>query len=144
MKLFFKTPGEMQPILARLFEFILKNFHDVDLRDRTYFFYNLMQKDIILAQQIICGEKATLDSIYREMEGEYLERIYSQFNTLSVIYQKPEEKFIKTNEIVMTKDPEKVIKPDNVGVETTQNTHTDLLVNIRLTIRESRLHQLTN
>ena len=67
----------MQPILGRLYELILKNFHDVDLRDRTYYFYNLMQKDIVLAEQIICGEKVTLDNIYSELEGDYLEKIYS-------------------------------------------------------------------
>ena len=124
----------MQPILGRLYEFILKNFHDVDLRDRAYFFYNLMQKDINMAQHIICAEKATLDNIYREMGGEYLERIYSQFNTLSVIYQKPEEKFTKSNEL---KEPEKLLnKVQKVQEEVKQitNTNTDLLVIVPLLI----------
>ena len=45
-KLFFKYPGEMQPILGRIFESILKNYQDVDLRDRVYYYYNLLKKDI--------------------------------------------------------------------------------------------------
>ncbi len=120
----------MQPVLGRLYEFILKNFHDVDLRDRTYFFYNLMKNNINLAENIICGEKATLDNIYREMEGEYLEKIYSQFNTLSVIYQKPEEKFIKSNDII-AKEAEKIVTkvPEKKQSETQQtNTNADLIV----------------
>jgi hypothetical protein len=132
-KLFFKTPGEMQPILGRLYEFILKNFHDVDLRDRTYFFYNLMQKDISLAENIICGEKATLDNIYHEMEGEFLERIYSQFNTLSVIYQKPEEKFVKGSELISpqpTNTTPLVEKKtqESKTTNSTNNENTDLIV----------------
>jgi len=119
-KLFFKTPGEMQPVLGRLYEFILKNFHDVDLRDRTYFFYNLMQKDVALAEHILCGENVTLDNIYREMEGEHLEKIYSQFNTLSIMYQEPEEKFVKGTEMVANKE-QPLLKQEK-SEEKTQNT----------------------
>lgn len=122
----------MQPILGRLYEFILKNFHDVDLRDRTYFYYNLMKNNINLAEHLICGEKATLDNIYCEMEGEYLENIYSQFNTLSVIYQKPEEKFTKSSDII-AKEADRINTklPEKKHTETQQtNTNTDLIVRI--------------
>ena len=94
-KLFFKTPGEMQGILGKVYEMILKNYHDVDLRDRTYFYYNLLQKDIEMAKYIICGEDNVVDNFYTDMDDEYIDQVYSQFNTLSIIYQKPEEKFIK-------------------------------------------------
>lgn len=124
----------MQPVLGRLFEFILKNFHDVDLRDRTYYFYNLMQKDIALAEHIICGEKATLDYIYDEIEGDYMEKIYSQFNSLSIVYQKPEEKFIKA-ELLNGKENEKALiekedtpKDEGKQIKTNTNSNADLLV----------------
>jgi AP-4 complex subunit beta-1 len=94
-KLFFKSPGEMQIILGKIFEMILKNYHDVDLRDRTYYYYNLMQKDIGLAEFIICGDSSAVDYLYTDMDDEYLDQIFSQLNSLSVVYRKPEEKFIK-------------------------------------------------
>jgi hypothetical protein len=96
-KLFFKTPGEMQNILGRVFEMILKNYHDVDLRDRAYYFYNLMESDIETAKYIICGEPTLIDYFYSDLDDEFIDQIYSQFNTLSVVYRKPEEKFIKTH-----------------------------------------------
>jgi AP-4 complex subunit beta-1 len=97
-KLFFKTPGEMQMILGRIFEMILKNYMDVDLRDRTYYYYNLMEKDIELAEQIICGQSGSaVENFYHDLDEENLDQIYSQFNTLSVIYSKAEEKFIKSH-----------------------------------------------
>jgi len=95
-KLFFKSPGEMQIILGKIFEMILKNYHDVDLRDRTYYYYNLMNKDIGLAEYIICGDYSAVDYLYSDMDDEYLDQIFSQLNTLSVVYRKPEEKFIKS------------------------------------------------
>lgn len=98
-KLFFKTPGEMQEILGKFFEMVLKNYHDVDLRDRTYFFYNLLKNNVELADFIISGERVVIDEYYDDFEGEALETIYSQFNTLSVIYSKPEEKFVRSNDI---------------------------------------------
>jgi AP-4 complex subunit beta-1 len=96
-KMFFKSPGEMQIILGRVFEMVLRNYHDVDLRDRTYYFYNLMGKNIDLAESIICGEGAYVDNLIYDKDDENLEQIYSQFNTLSVIYSKPEEKFLKSS-----------------------------------------------
>ena len=94
-KLFFKTPGEMQPILGKIFQMILTNYKDVDLRDRTYYYYNLMKKDINTAEYIICGQPTIVDYYYSEFDDEYIDQIFAEFNTLSIIYRKPEEKFAK-------------------------------------------------
>ena len=94
-KLFFKSPGEMQPILGKIFELILNNYKDVDLRDRVYYYYNLMKKDINLAEYIIAGQPNVVDYYYSEFDDEYIDQIFAEFNSLSIIYRKPEEKFIK-------------------------------------------------
>ena len=94
-KLFFKNPGEMQPILGKIFELILTNYKDVDLRDRVYYYYNLMKKDIKLAEYVICGEQNVVDYYYSEFDDEYIDQIFSEFNSLSIVYRKPEEKFAK-------------------------------------------------
>jgi len=94
-KLFFKSPGEMQPILGKIFELILNNYKDVDLRDRVYYYYNLMKKDINLAEYIICGQPNVVDYYYSEFDDDYIDQIFTEFNSLSIIYRKPEEKFIK-------------------------------------------------
>jgi AP-4 complex subunit beta-1 len=94
-KLFFKSPGEMQPILGKIFQLILNNYKDVDLRDRVYYYYNLMKKDINLAEYIICGQPNVVDYYYSEFDDDYIDQIFAEFNSLSIIYRKPEEKFIK-------------------------------------------------
>ena len=94
-KTFFKFPGEMQKILGFVFNYILTNYNEVDLRDRVYYYYNLMKKDINLAEFIICGQPTIVDYFYSDFDEEYIEEIFSQFNTLSVVYRKPEEKFTK-------------------------------------------------
>ena len=94
-KLFFKNPGEMQVILGKTFEYCLKHYTDVDLRDRVYYYLNLMKKDINLAEYIVCGQPTIVDYFYSDFDEEYIDQIYSQFNTLSIVYRKPEEKFTK-------------------------------------------------
>ena len=85
----------MQPILGKIFELILNNYKDVDLRDRVYYYYNLMKKDINLAEYIICGQPNVVDYYYSEFDDDYIDQIFAEFNSLSIIYRKPEEKFIK-------------------------------------------------
>jgi hypothetical protein len=62
----------MKSILGKLYEMILKNYHDVDLRDRTYYFYNLLKNDVELAQFVIQGERVVVDNYYDDFEGDNL------------------------------------------------------------------------
>ena len=126
-KMFFKSPGEMQPILGHVFDTILKNYQDVDLRDRTYYYYNLMKKDINLAGYIICGEPTVVDYFYSDFDEEYIDQIYSQFNSLSVVYRKPEEKFTKytgleDDEEQKEQEETKEEQPNNKPVENINET----------------------
>ena len=80
---------------SKIFDSILKNYQDVDLRDRVYYYYNLLKKDINQAEYIISGEPTIVDYFTNDTEEEYIDQIYSQFNSLSILYRKPEEKFTK-------------------------------------------------
>ena len=114
-KLFFKSPGEMQPILGKIFELILNNYKDVDLRDRVYYYYNLMKKDINLAEYIICGQPNVVDYYYSEFDDDYIDQIFAEFNSLSIIYRKPEEKFIKyTPDDLNEEDEDKADEEDQI------------------------------
>jgi hypothetical protein len=93
-KLFFKSPGEMQSILGKVFDFVINNFNDIDLKDRAMYFYNLIKSDIEEAEYIICGERAQIDR-FISTDDELNDVVFSEFNTLSIIYNKPEEKFIR-------------------------------------------------
>ena len=54
-----------------------------------------MKKDIKLAEYVICGEQNVVDYYYSEFDDEYIDQIFSEFNSLSIVYRKPEEKFAK-------------------------------------------------
>lgn len=124
IKLFFKNPGEMQKILGKIFTMILKNYKDADLRDRTYYYINLLKKDINLAEFIINGGNNNggqniINSFYNDFDDEYVEQIFNQFNSLSVIYRKPEEKFNKYA-------PEDILEEDKDDEDDGQNEEPNL------------------
>jgi len=54
---------------------ILKNYHDVDLRDKTYYYYNLLKTDVELAEFIILGERVLINNYYDDFEGDQLVNI---------------------------------------------------------------------
>jgi hypothetical protein len=96
-KLFFKRPGECQPILGSLLKQLIQSCDNCDLRSRAVMYYNLLRTDVGLAQEIIAGnDKApSIDVFYEDEDNEKKEKIAREFNTFSVIYQEPQEKFLK-------------------------------------------------
>ncbi len=74
----------MKEILGKLYEYILKNYYDVDLRDRTYYFYNLLKNDVDRAEFIIAGERTVIDKFYDDFEGENLVSLNLRYTTYSL------------------------------------------------------------
>lgn len=96
MKLFFKRPPEMQQMLGQLFEISVGDASHADVHDRALLYYRLLEKDITLAEHVICGNKKQITDFAEEEGAEYKDRLFNEFNTLSIIYNKPSEMFIVT------------------------------------------------
>ena len=60
--MFFKTPGEMKPILSQLFSLCLSQEVDVQVRDRSLFYYRLLSSDLQKAAEIINADKLPISS----------------------------------------------------------------------------------
>lgn len=118
-KLFFKSPGEMQEILGKVFDFIFNSFNDIDLKDRAFYFYNLLKSNVEEAEYIICGERVVVENFINSKE-ELFDKIFSEFNSLSVLYNKPEEKFIKKY-VDDEKEEENTTNNDNDDNEYNEN-----------------------
>lgn len=74
---------------------MIKSAVDTELKQRAVFYYRLLKSDIALAEKIVNGDKAQIDEFYEDKNEELKERLFLEFNTLSVVYQKPSEKFLK-------------------------------------------------
>ena len=84
----------MQDILSKVFELIF-SLSDVDLKERAAYYYNLLKIDIEEAEFIILGEGRAQVDAFLDGDSSNFSKVFREFNTLSVLYGRPSEKFIK-------------------------------------------------
>lgn len=96
-KLFFRRPAEMQHMLGRLLDAAISDVSFSDVHDRALLYYRLLQHDVHKAKAVLTNSAAISGSFVEEAPSEVQDRIFEEFNTLSVIYGEPGERFI-TNE----------------------------------------------
>merc|ERR1712048_994021 len=87
-----------QQMLGRLLDCACNDLTKVDVRDRAVFYYKLLQCDPKKAEKIVACPKISINSFVNIEEREVTEKIFKEFNTLSVVYKKPAELFINVDE----------------------------------------------
>ena len=97
MKLFFKRPPEVQKMLGRLFKAAIEDTSNVDVRDRALLYYRLLQHDVHEAARVVHGAKVIVDAFVDSDNVETKDRIFDEFNKLSVLYGMPADRFINLN-----------------------------------------------
>lgn len=124
-KLFFKRSPEMYPILVRMYKYVLKQSTDADLRQRVMFYYRLLNQDIKLAEKIICStmtmHSQDYTQFFEDLQSEKRERLFLEFNTLSIVYGRPSEKFLKDKALKYSLASEKKYYPKERGFKNVEN-----------------------
>ncbi|CAA0821331.1 Beta-adaptin-like protein A [Striga hermonthica] len=92
MKCFLRRPPETQKALGAALSAGLADFHQ-DVRDRALFYYRLLQYDVSVAERIVNPPKQAVSVFADTQSSEIKDRIFDEFNTLSVVYQKPSYMF---------------------------------------------------
>ncbi|CAK5060108.1 unnamed protein product [Aphanomyces euteiches] len=101
LKLFFKRPPEMQSMLGRLLQSAINDTHNQDVRDRALFYYRLLAQDVNAAAQIVRQFQPELVDVFAEMvETDLQEKLFREFNTLAVVYNKPSETFVAPSHMI--------------------------------------------
>eukprot|EP00475_Leptophrys_vorax_P041247 TRINITY_DN77800_c0_g1_i1.p1 TRINITY_DN77800_c0_g1~~TRINITY_DN77800_c0_g1_i1.p1 ORF type:complete len:749 (-),score=222.35 TRINITY_DN77800_c0_g1_i1:88-2334(-) len=94
MKLFFKRPPEVHKMLGRLLAKVIENSEEVDVKDRALLYYRLLRYDVLEAARVVNTPKIIVDAFVDLHDVELNDRLFEEFNTLSVVFQKPSEQFI--------------------------------------------------
>ncbi|XP_020105678.1 beta-adaptin-like protein A [Ananas comosus] len=92
MKCFFKRPPETQKALGAALAAGLADTHQ-DVHDRALFYYRLVQYDVTVAEHVVNPPKQAVSVFADTQSSEIKDRIFDEFNTLSVVYQKPSYMF---------------------------------------------------
>lgn len=92
MKCFFKRPPETQKVLGAALAAGLADFHQ-DVHDRALFYYRLLQYNVSVAERVVNPPKQAVSVFADTQSSEIKDRIFDEFNSLSVVYQKPSYMF---------------------------------------------------
>ena len=119
VKLFLKRAPEMHYSIETLFKTIFEQAESTDLLDRAWFYYKLLESDPVAADQIVNCHKNPIEMFYEDNKEDRLDLLMQEFNTLSVIYQKPSQAFSSlSKELINTSGPEVAIKTSAIGADT--------------------------
>ena len=98
MKLFFKRPPEMQAMLGAA---LLAGSRDLnqEVHDLARFYYRLLEKDARAAERVVNSRDKSAVHTFKEsvMEEKTFDKVFTEFNTLSVLYGRPAETFVDSN-----------------------------------------------
>ncbi len=78
-------------------EQVIKNSVDTDLKQRAVFYYRMLRHDPAVAEKIVNGSYGKIEEFYEDKNEEIRDRLFLEFNSLSVVYQRPSERFLKDN-----------------------------------------------
>ncbi|CAI5470132.1 unnamed protein product [Closterium sp. Yama58-4] len=87
-KLFFKRPPECQKMLGAVLAHGLAESQQ-DVHDRALLYYRLLRAGVGVAEQVINPKKQPVSVFVDSQGSETRDRIFDEFNSLSVVYQKP-------------------------------------------------------
>ncbi len=94
MKLFFKRPPELKAMLGKLLQKAIADVGRIDVRDRAMLYYRLLKFDVHEAARVVNCPKNIVESFVESEDKEQKEKIFQEFNTLTVVYGIPAEKFL--------------------------------------------------
>ncbi|CAE8620563.1 unnamed protein product, partial [Polarella glacialis] len=95
VKLFFSRPPEMQKMLGKLLQQAIQESAHPDVRDRAILYYRLLEHSAEEARRVICAPKEVVEEFQEEMDADFRDRVFDEFNTLSTIYKQPAAKFLQ-------------------------------------------------
>lgn len=95
MKLFFKRPPEMQPVLATIFKLLINDFSHADVHDRALLYYRLLRNNVRAAAQVVCAPKDAVQNFLEDDNSDVRDKLFEEFNSMSVVYNLPSVAFIR-------------------------------------------------
>ena len=90
----------------------MQTCNDAHLKQRAIFMYRLMQTDLAKAQEFALSGTGAFEEFFEDKNDEVRERLFQEFNSLSVVYQKPSERFLKETELKHSLASEKKYYPE--------------------------------
>lgn len=108
LKLFFKRPPEVKGMLGRLLKATLEaEEEEAAVRDRALLYYRLLRTDPAEAAAVVgaTGDRVAAGAFLPDMSAAEKDAIFSEFNSLSVVYDRRASAFIADKYLAATVAP---------------------------------------
>ncbi|GBG33090.1 AP-1 complex subunit beta-1 [Hondaea fermentalgiana] len=105
-KVFFRRPPEVHAMLKRLLTTMLNDTSDTNLHDRALLYYRLLRHDVQEARRCITCAKSPVVEFAEERLSGLKQQLFEEFNTLSILYDKPAEQFVDEKHLETTSIPQ--------------------------------------
>ncbi|CED84504.1 vesicle-mediated transport-related protein [Phaffia rhodozyma] len=96
VKLFIRRPVAGQELLPKVLKLATEEAENPDLRDRGFFYWRLLSTDPTGARDIVLAEKPPISTETDRMDRGLLDQLLMHTGTLSSIYHKSPQTFIRT------------------------------------------------
>jgi hypothetical protein len=90
----------------------MTNCTDSHVRQRAVFLYRLLKTNLQTARQVAEIESGEFEEFFEDKSDESRERLFWEFNSLSVVYQRPSERFLKDSVLKQAQASEKKYFPE--------------------------------
>lgn len=95
VKFFLKKPDSAKDLVTKVLNLATENSDNPDLRDRGFVYWRLLSTDPEAAHRVVLAERPTVNDDTYQIDGALLDTLISNISTLSSVYHKPPESFVK-------------------------------------------------
>ncbi|KAL4461506.1 hypothetical protein ABPG74_016130 [Tetrahymena malaccensis] len=95
VKLFLMRPQDGYDLVHKLLQQATNNCENPDIRDRGYIYWRLLGQSPELAKKIVYSERPEISDNTYVLETALLDKLIENIGTLSSVYYKPPEQFVK-------------------------------------------------
>lgn len=123
MKTFLKCQSEESfTLLNSLFQFASNECDSADIREKGYIYYRLINLSPELASQVVLSEKPRISEDSNNMNSSIVDKLLDNLGTLSTIYSKIPEQFVRKGNNLNTGEEEDLeLEEERFEVEEKQN-----------------------
>merc|ERR1719464_1649444 len=95
VKLFLKKPDKAKTLVQRVLNLATESSDNPDLRDRGYVYWRLLSTDPTASRKVVLAERPVISAETFSLPQEYLTLLLENLSSLSSVYHRPPEEFVR-------------------------------------------------
>lgn len=104
VKLYLKRPEDSKQLMEDVLNMSTERSDNPDLRDRGYIYWRLLASDPEAAKNIVLSDKPVINDDSSAIDGPLLDELCRNIGSLSSVYHKPPETFVKRTTYIRERD----------------------------------------